>query len=66
MRINIRLERINEEETKVHIEYQYTALNEEQNEFINAELEHSFIESMEWWEKAINHYLETGIMLKKD
>jgi len=65
VRINIQLERINKEQTKVFINYQYTALNENQNEFINTELEHSFTKSMEWWEKAINHYLETGNLLKK-
>ena len=65
VRINIRLKRIDEQQTKVFIDYQYTALNENQNNFINTELEQTFIESMQWWEKAINHYLETGEMLKK-
>jgi hypothetical protein len=66
VRINIRLERIAEQKTKVFIDYQYTALNENQNKFISTDLEQSFIESMQWWEKAINHYLATGTMLKNN
>ncbi len=65
VRINIHLEKINDYQTNVFIDYQYTALNEKQNEFINTELEHSFTSSMDWWEKAINHYLETGNMFKR-
>jgi hypothetical protein len=65
VKINIQLTPISTDETRVKIDYQYTALNEEQNAFIETELEESFIESMQWWEKAINHYLKTGKMLKK-
>jgi hypothetical protein len=66
VKINIRLEKISEQQTKAMIDYQYTALNEEQNKFIKTELKQSFTDSMKWWEKAINHYLKTGKMLKKD
>lgn len=66
VKINIQLERLNEQQTKAIIDYQYTALNEEQNEFINRELEQSFIKSMKWWEKSINHYLVNEKMLKKN
>ena len=65
VKINIQLEKIDEHLTKTHISYQYTALNEEQNRFIETDLEKSFEESMKWWEKSINHYLKTGKMLKK-
>ncbi len=65
VKINIQLERTNKQQTKAIIDYQYTALNEEQNEFINMGLEQSFIEAMKWWEKSINHYLAYGTMLKK-
>lgn len=65
VKINIQLERIDDNKTKSHISYQYTALNEEQNEYIKNDLEKTFIESMNWWEKAINHYLKNGKMLKK-
>lgn len=66
VRINIKLENISEKQTKVFIDYQYTALNEDQNKFIDTELKEVFIESMEWWEKAINHYIESGEMLKRN
>jgi len=65
VKISIKLTPLDTNKTEALIGYQYTALNEEQNAFIEAELEESFIESMQWWEKAINHYLITGKMLKK-
>lgn len=63
-RINIQLEEINKYRTKVHISYQYTALTEEQNTFLEEEMEQLFTQSMEWWEQAINFYLATGKMLE--
>ncbi len=65
VKINIQLEKINEHNTKSHISYQYTGLNEKQNEYIKNDLAKSFMESMNGWEKAINHYLKNGEMLKK-
>ncbi len=65
VKINIRLTPIGTDKTQAIIDYQYTALNEEQNQFIETELHDSFNESMKWWEKAINHYLATGKMLIK-
>ena len=64
VKINIQLEKVDEYSTKSHISYQYTALNEKQNEFIKNDLEKTFNKSMNWWEKAINHYLQNGEMLK--
>lgn len=66
VKINILLDRINVQQTKAIIDYQYTALNEEQNEFINNELGQSFIDSMKWWEKSIDYYLASGKMLRKN
>jgi len=63
--ISINLEPISESQTFTHISYEYTALSEDQNCFIEDRLDHEFLQSMEWWEKAINHYLQTGKMLKK-
>jgi len=65
VRINIKLTPIENDKTEAEIVYQYTGLNKEQNEFINSGLESKFDKSMKWWEKSINHYLETGKMLKK-
>jgi len=64
VRINIKLNPVEVDKTEAEIVYQYTGLNDEQNEFINTELESKFEESMRWWEKSINHFLETGKMLK--
>ncbi len=64
VKINIRLEKINEQETKTLIDYQYTGLNDQQNSYIEDDLENDFRNNMEWWEKSINHYLTTGKMLK--
>lgn len=64
-KINIQLEPQGDKQTKALIQYQYTGLNEAQNQFIQEGLAQSFQESMQWWEKAINHYLKTGELLKK-
>ena len=66
VKINIQLAPLGTDKTEAVIDYQYTALNEEQNRFIETGLEKSFNESMQWWEKAINHYLLTGEMLRKE
>ena len=65
VRINIGLTGRDDGTTTTTITYQYTALNEEKNEWLKTQFEDSFRESMIWWEKAINHYLRTGKMLKK-
>ena len=65
VRINIKLTAVENDKTEADISYQYTGLSDDQNKFINTELESKFQESMRWWEKSINHYLETGKMLKK-
>ena len=65
VKITIRLEEVDESLTRAKISYQYTALSKEQNLFIENELEQSFSDSMSWWEKAMNHYLRTGLMLTK-
>ncbi|MEL7122012.1 MAG: hypothetical protein AAFO07_21370 [Bacteroidota bacterium] len=64
VKINISLAPNPEGNTIVNISYQFTALNEAQNELIENELEREFKNNMEWWEKAINYYLEFGKMLK--
>ncbi len=66
VKINIRLEAQDAQTTRTFISYRYTALNEKQNLFIKEELEKQFTAAMDWWEKAINHYLATGRMLKKN
>ena len=65
VRINIHLREKGKGISETSISYRYTALNERQNRFIRDELEKQFNDSMDWWEKAINHFLATGTMLKK-
>jgi len=65
VRINIRLNGREDGTTTSRISYEYTALNEQKNKWLKTKFEDSFRESMIWWEKAINHYLRTGEMLKK-
>ena len=65
VRINIKLTPVGNNKTEAEIVYQYTGLSQTQNEFINSELKSKFEESMRWWEKSINYYLETGNLLKK-
>lgn len=66
VKINIQLSKLDNSLTESAISYQYTALNEDQNRYLENDLEQDFEESMKWWEKAINHYLLTGKMLKKE
>ena len=65
VKINISLSPLSDNKTRVDISYQYTGLNDEQNNFIENGLEEQFNENMRWWEKAINHYLKTGNKLLK-
>lgn len=65
VKITISLEFIRNTETKSHISYQYTGLNDIQNKYIETELATDFINNMQYWEKAINYYLKTGEKLKK-
>ncbi len=65
VKINIQLELRDDGYTNAFISYQYTALNENQNQFIDQELGQLFKSNMIWWEKALNHYLATGEKLLK-
>ncbi|MEJ2112675.1 MAG: hypothetical protein P8X62_02845, partial [Flavobacteriaceae bacterium] len=65
VRINIHLEKIDESNTKTHISYLYTILASIQVKEKMSQIEQSFLESMMYWEKAINHYLTKRKVLKK-
>jgi hypothetical protein len=66
VKINISLSPTDDNKTEANISYQYTGLNEEQNNFIQNGLEEQFNKNMKWWEKSINHYLNTGEKLIKN
>jgi len=57
---------ISEEEKSIStITYVFTPLTNAEEEIMNTTFEQEFTQNMIWWEKAINHYLTTGQMLKK-
>jgi len=66
VRIKIALALHGSDQTQVHITYEYTPLNEKQTAYVNGALEQDFRTSMAFWERAINHYLETGTMLRRN
>ena len=66
VKINISLSLTADQKTEANISYQYTSLNEEQNNYIENGLEDQFQENMKWWEKSINHYLKSGEKLMKN
>lgn len=66
VRINIQLEKINEKTTKCCISYMYTILTKKDTANKMNQIEQSFFDAMTYWEKAINYYLTTGKILKKD
>ena len=51
--------------SKVKITYLITALCEEGNKFLEAFTRENFEAGMKFWEKSMNHYLETGKKLKR-
>jgi hypothetical protein len=66
VKISIKLKQTNiPNKTEAHIKYQYTGLTDQQNDFIKNRLPEEFRKSMEYWERAINHYLKTGEKLVK-
>lgn len=63
VKIAIKLSDSGNETTQATITYEYTGLNEAKNQWIVNDSAKDFEENMIEWEKAINHYLETGSML---
>jgi len=66
VRISINLEGTDRTTTHAFIKYEYTSLSAEQTHYLENGLESDFQASMQWWEKAINYYLETGKKLLKN
>jgi hypothetical protein len=65
VRIKIHLEELERSKTKAHIYYMYTLLKKCNTAIEFKAIEKSFFYSMHWWEKAINYYLKTGLLLEK-
>lgn len=66
VKINICLEDNRNGTTTTSISYEYTGLNEKQNEWIVNESDKYFENMMRVWEKSINHYIATGEMLPQN
>ncbi len=50
----------------VDISYTYTAIAQQGNAFIDSFTPESFHEAVRFWEDSMNHFLETGHLLKRD
>jgi hypothetical protein len=48
----------------VDISYTYTAISEQGNIFIDSFTEESFLNSVQFWEEAMNYYIKTGKKLE--
>lgn len=53
------------ESCKAHIEYRFVPFAEGRKYHLEQSLPTKFPAMMNWWEKALNHFLETGTMLKE-
>jgi hypothetical protein len=49
----------------VDITYEYTSINEAGNAFLDRFTEESFLGSVKFWERSMNHWLETGERLAR-
>jgi hypothetical protein len=63
-RLTIAVDEKEAQVSKVQITYAITALCEEGNQFLEAFTAEKFSEAMEFWEKSMNYYLETGKKLR--
>ena len=64
-RLTVSVKEKGESTSSVVITYDFTALSEAGNQFIEQYTEEIFTEAMRFWEKSMNHYLETGQTLKR-
>jgi hypothetical protein len=65
VKIRIQLSDNRNETTTANIAYEYTSLSEKGSKWIDEELDQTFAASINYWEKAINRYLQTGNKLLK-
>ena len=65
VKINIQVRPKGINSSEVDIAYQYTSLSPEQNQYLKNQLDHDFQENMQWWEKAVNHYISTGRKMRQ-
>jgi hypothetical protein len=49
----------------VNVSYTYTGITPAGNDFIDNFSEDGFLDAVTFWEKSMNHYLQTGTVLRK-
>ena len=54
-----------ESSSHVEISYTYTGIAQAGNAFIDSFTEEAFIQAVTFWERSMNHFLETGEQLRK-
>jgi hypothetical protein len=64
-RLTVSVKEMGEGRSRVVVTYDFTALSEAGNHFLEQYTEQAFIETMQFWEKSMNYYLETGKILKR-
>ncbi len=62
--LRIRLEARDDNATTSHVAYTFTSLGERGDVFIDSFTESEFNRRMQWWEKSMNHFLQTGERLE--
>lgn len=64
-RLEIRLEPLGSTQTRALIRYEYTALSDAGANELRKMDETWFVQKMEGWQEAVNHYLQTGKCLNR-
>lgn len=63
--IDIVLAPLGAKETEACIRYTYTALGEEGRASLEKSTEEDWLRMMDWWERSMNHFLQTGERLRR-
>ena len=66
VRINIQLTPLDKQHTEARIVYTQTGLTEKGNAEVDKFTEKRFHQQMDYWEKAINHYLKHGKIISTE
>lgn len=64
-RLQIDVADLDGDRSSVAIEYTFTSLGAEGDAFVASFTEEIFQAKMDWWERAMNHYLATGECLRR-
>ena len=63
--LTVQLEDAGDGRSLAHITYTFTSLSAHGDMFLeHHQTEQAFMKMVTWWEKSLNHFLETGEMLR--